>query len=79
MASSFMRSTSRKSTRRGSKRAPSWGSEIRVLQALDQIRQQLPFALRGIDSDNGSEFINAHLHRYCQGQGIRGRNQTNKA
>ena len=25
----------------------------------------MPFPLRGIDSDNGSEFINHHLHRYC--------------
>jgi len=30
----------------------------------------LPFALRGIDSDNGSEFINNHLYRYCQTQEI---------
>jgi len=22
--------------------------------------------LRGVDSDNGSEFINDHLYRYCQ-------------
>ena len=45
-------------------------SQIRVQEALETIRQQLPFALRGIDSDNGSEFINAHLHGYCQRQGI---------
>ena len=45
-------------------------SEIRVQEALDQLRQQLPFALRGIDSDNGSEFINAHLYRYCQAHDI---------
>jgi hypothetical protein len=30
----------------------------------------LPFALPGIDSDNGSEFINDHLLRYGQAQGI---------
>ena len=29
-----------------------------------------PSACSGIDSDNGSEFINAHLFRYCQAQGI---------
>ena len=34
------------------------------------MRQTLPFRLQGIDSDNGSEFINAHLVRYCQGHGI---------
>jgi hypothetical protein len=41
-----------------------------VQQALAEMRQTLPFALRGIDSDNGSEFINAHLYRYCQAAGI---------
>ena len=41
-----------------------------VQQALAEMRQVLPFALRGIDSDNGSEFINAHLYRYCQAEGI---------
>ena len=44
--------------------------ESRVQTALDEIRQALPFRLRGIDSDNGSEFINDHLYRYCQAQGI---------
>jgi hypothetical protein len=41
-----------------------------VRDALEEIRQALPFALQGIDSDNGSEFINAHLYRYCQAQQI---------
>ena len=41
-----------------------------VQQALEAMRQTLPFRLQGIDSDNGSEFINAHLVRYCQGHGI---------
>lgn len=45
-------------------------SQLRVQTALEQLRQQLPFPLRGIDSDNGSEFINAHLHRYCQDRNI---------
>jgi len=40
--------------------------EVRVQEALETIRQALPFRLRGIDSDNGSEFINHHLYRYCQ-------------
>ena len=38
--------------------------------ALDELRQALPFRLRGIDSDNGSEFINKHLWDYCQAQEI---------
>src|SRR5712692_8150235 len=37
-----------------------------VRRALDEMRQTLPFPLQGIDSDNGSEFINDHLYRYCQ-------------
>lgn len=36
-----------------------------VVMALDHIRRILPFALKAIDSDNGSEFINYHLYRYC--------------
>jgi hypothetical protein len=38
-----------------------------VAAALEKMRQALPFAVQGIDSDTGSEFINAHLVRYCQG------------
>ena len=45
-------------------------SQEAVRAALEAIRQTLPFALRGIDSDNGSEFINDHLYRYCQVEGI---------
>jgi hypothetical protein len=45
-------------------------SQERVRQALATGRQALPFRLRGIDSDNGSEFINDHLYRYCQAQEI---------
>lgn len=41
-----------------------------VRQALEEIGQALPFPLRGIDSDNGSEFINAHLYSYCRSRGI---------
>lgn len=41
-----------------------------VQQALEEVREVLPFRLQGIDSDNGSEFINAHLVRYCQRHGI---------
>jgi len=42
-----------------------------ILQALTTIEQQLPFALRGLDSDNGSEFINSHLVAFCQRPGGR--------
>jgi ribosomal protein L44E len=45
-------------------------SQERVREALEEIRQALPFALRGIDSDNGSEFINDQLLRYCRSRAI---------
>jgi hypothetical protein len=41
-----------------------------VFAALMDIRKSLPFPLLGLDSDNGSEFINAHLSRYCQAEGL---------
>jgi hypothetical protein len=39
-------------------------------EALMDVRSSLPFALLGLDSDNGSEFINDQLYRYCSEQGI---------
>jgi hypothetical protein len=36
-----------------------------VLDAMKQIERALPFKLLGIDSDNGSEFINYHLKAFC--------------
>jgi len=45
-------------------------SQEAVRAALETIRQALPFPLRGIDSDNGSEFIHDHLYRYSQASGI---------
>jgi hypothetical protein len=40
-------------------------SQIGVLHAMKDIQQALPFKLLGIDSDNGSEFINYHLKTFC--------------
>jgi hypothetical protein len=40
--------------------------EAGVVAALDAMAQALPFALKGLDSDNGSEFINWHLIRDCK-------------
>lgn len=37
-----------------------------VFPAIEDIAGSLPFPLLGIDSDNGSEFINVHLKRYCE-------------
>lgn len=45
-------------------------ADVPVQEALETIRQSLPFRLRGIDADNGSEFINVHLYEYCQRQQI---------
>lgn len=39
-----------------------------VFAALTAIRARLPFPLLGLDSDNGSEFLNDHLIRYCQAE-----------
>ena len=41
-----------------------------VFCALVEIQATLPFPLLGIDSDNGSEFINQHLLRWCVSQQI---------
>ena len=40
-------------------------AQVWVFEALQQIRERLPFELLGLDSDNGAEFINYQLHRYC--------------
>jgi transposase InsO family protein len=45
-------------------------SEVAVQKALEEIRGSLPFPLLGVDSDNGSEFINWHLKRWCDAQKI---------
>jgi len=45
-------------------------AQIHVFAAIQQIRQRLPFPLQGIDSDNGSEFINDQLFRYCDREHI---------
>lgn len=41
-----------------------------VSESIDETKERLPFALLGIDSDNGGEFINNHLYRYCIGNKI---------
>ncbi len=45
-------------------------AQVWVFEAIQTIRQRLPFPLLGLDSDNGSEFINHDLLRYCQQQRI---------
>ncbi|MGC2461532.1 MAG: transposase family protein [Steroidobacteraceae bacterium] len=41
-----------------------------LVETLERIRQGLPFALRALDVDNGSEFVNESLINYCLGHGI---------
>lgn len=48
-------------TRAVANKAQKW-----VFAALAVILGRLPFEAAGIDSDNGGEFINAHLVRFCQ-------------
>jgi transposase InsO family protein len=38
---------------------------IWVFEAIEHVAGLFPFPILGIDSDNGSEFINAHLLAYC--------------
>jgi hypothetical protein len=41
-----------------------------VLAALNDIARKMPFPILGVDSDNGSEFINDELLQWCQGRQI---------
>ena len=41
-----------------------------VFEALKMIRTRIPFALLGIDSDNGSEFINSEILRWCMKENL---------
>jgi len=45
-------------------------SEADVSAAIHAVRQRLPFPLLGLDTDNGGEFINYDLLRYCEEEKI---------
>ena len=45
-------------------------AQTRVFEGLQKARKNLPFPLLGLDSDNGSEFINDELLRYCKQEQI---------
>jgi hypothetical protein len=48
-----------------------WGkNQQRVGTAIHKVRERLPFALLGLDSDNGSEFINQNLANWCRREHI---------
>src|SRR5947209_5025720 len=41
-------------------------AQVWALEGVQKIKAKLPFSLLGIDSDNGSEFINESLLKYCR-------------
>lgn len=45
-------------------------SQISVEAGIAMVRRRLPFPLLGIDSDNGTEFINHNLKKYCEKHSI---------
>ena len=45
-------------------------AQTNVFEALMAIRQRLPFPVLGFDSDNGGEFINNQMLRFCQAEKI---------
>jgi hypothetical protein len=45
-------------------------AQAAVFEALEQIRNRLPFPVLGLNSDNGSEFINNQMRRFCLAQKI---------
>ena len=44
---------------------------VEVVMASEAIRQAFPFNQQGEDTDNGEEFINYEMDRYCRGRGIK--------
>lgn len=45
-------------------------SQERVFDGLVRMKKRVPFSLLGIDSDNGYEFINWELYRWCEKEKI---------
>jgi hypothetical protein len=45
-------------------------AQVWVFAELKRVRSVLPFPLLGMDSDNGAEFINDELYRYCLAEEI---------
>ncbi|MBU3934042.1 MAG: transposase [Candidatus Omnitrophica bacterium] len=45
-------------------------AQQRTFASIEAIRQRMPFDWKGIDSDNDRAFINAHLLKYCQKEGL---------
>ena len=51
---------------------PVWNrGQYTTLQGIEAITAAQPFDLKGIDSDNGGEFLNHHLHRWTKEKSIK--------
>ena len=54
-------------------------ARVHAVAAIEYLSGTFPFPIKGIDSDNGSEFINDHLLAYCKQKNLvftRGRPET---
>jgi hypothetical protein len=54
-------------------------ARVHSVAAIEYLSETFPFPIKGIDSDNGSEFINEHLLAYCKQKNLvftRGRPET---
>jgi transposase InsO family protein len=45
-------------------------SADKIVAAAEEMRLAMPFQQKGIDTDNGDEFLNWPMARYCEGKGI---------
>ena len=45
-------------------------NQMLVIEALDKVATDLPFAMLGVDSDNDSAFMNQTVFDYCKGLGL---------
>lgn len=45
-------------------------AQVWIMEGVEKIRAKLPVSLLGLDSDNGSEFINETLYNFCQEHNI---------
>jgi hypothetical protein len=44
---------------------------VQVVEKTDELRKEMPFDLKGIDSDCGEEFVNYELDHYCRRTGVK--------
>lgn len=58
-------------TQWGEQRALLGKGDEEVCRAMGEMGAAFPFEIIGIDTDNGSEFINARLQRYCRNRHIK--------